>query len=104
MIRILITLLALTLGASAQNSAKPRTVIVFGDSITEGGALPKDQRDKVWVKLVEAQSAGALTMINEGKGGRPTNSVQEFEAMLLRHPKADELIIALGMNDSRDIT
>ena len=45
-----------------------------------------------------------LTLINEGKGGRPTNSLAEFEAMLTRPAKADALVIALGMNDSRDIT
>ena len=43
-------------------------------------------------------------MINEGKGGRPTQSLPEFEAMLARHPRADLLVIALGTNDSRDIT
>lgn len=104
MIRAGIFLLALTFGALAQDHPGPRRVIVFGDSITEGGALPKDQRDKTWVKLVEAQSDGALKMINEGKGGRPTNSVPEFAAMLQRHPKAEVLVVALGMNDSRDIT
>ncbi|MDZ4405407.1 SGNH/GDSL hydrolase family protein [Prosthecobacter sp.] len=95
MIRAFLLLLALTLGVLAQNSTKPRTVIVFGDSITAGGA---------WVKQVEKESAGTLTLINEGKGGRPTNSVKEFEAMLQRHLKTDALVIALGMNDSRDIT
>ena len=77
---------------------------MFGDSITAGGALPKGERDHLWVTQVQQQSAGALTLINEGKGGRPTNSLSEFEAMLSRHAKADELVIALGMNDSRDIT
>ncbi|GEP46303.1 SGNH/GDSL hydrolase family protein [Brevifollis gellanilyticus] len=82
----------------------PRTVIVFGDSITAGGALPKEQREKLWVKLVEKESAGALILINEGKGGRPTASVNEFAEMLKRQPKTDALVIALGMNDSRDVT
>lgn len=104
MIRTLLLLLAVNFGQFTVLAATPRQVIVFGDSITEGGALPKDQRDKVWVKLVEAQSQGELTMINEGKGGRPSGSVAEFEYMLRRRPKADLLVIALGMNDSRDIT
>lgn len=96
--------LALTLLTTSLLAATPRTVIVFGDSITEGGALPKDQHNKVWVKQVETQSKGELILINEGKGGRPSGSVAEFEAMLLRHSKTDLLVIALGMNDSRDIT
>jgi acyl-CoA thioesterase-1 len=89
---------------SAAHAAESRAVIVFGDSITAGSALPKDQQPQVWVHLVEMQSEGKLQMLNEGKGGRPTDSVKEFEAMLQRRPKADLLVIALGTNDSRDIT
>ena len=101
--RFLIILFLLSLGVFAQSPA-PRTVIVFGDSITAGGALPKEERGHLWVTQVQQQSARALTLINEGKGGRPTNSLPEFDAMLTRHAKADALVIALGMNDSRDIT
>ena len=104
MTRTFLLLLALSFGVVAQSPRPPYTVIVFGDSITEGGALPKDQRDRVWVKQVEAQSNGTLILLNEGKGGRPTDSMKDFEAMLQRRPKADALVIALGMNDSRDIT
>lgn len=85
-------------------AAEPLVVIVFGDSITAGSALPKEQQAQVWVRQVETQSNGHLQMINEGKGGRPTDSVKELEAMLQRRPKADALVIALGTNDSRDIT
>lgn len=82
----------------------PRTVVVFGDSITEGGALPKDQREQAWVRIAERESKGSLRVINEGKGGRPTQSVPEFETMLTRNPRIDLLVLALGTNDSRDIT
>lgn len=98
-LRVLFLLLAAPWMSAAQS-----TVIVFGDSITAGSALPKEQQAQVWVKLVEAQAGGALAMINEGKGGRPTNSEAEFEAMLARRAKADVLVIALGMNDSRDLS
>lgn len=101
MLRLIIFLLALGIAAHA---ALPQQVLVFGDSITAGGALPKEQRDQLWVTLVEKQSAGALKLINEGKGGRPTQSVKEFEAVVKAHSQVDALIIALGMNDSRDIT
>ena len=90
--------------APTSSQPKSRTVVVFGDSITEGGTLPNDQRDQAWVRVVERESKGSLTMVNEGKGGRPTKSVPEFEAMLARQPRADILVIALGTNDSRDIT
>jgi acyl-CoA thioesterase I len=82
----------------------PRTVVVFGDSLVEGGALPKEHRGKAWVRVVEEQSQGALKVVNEGKGGRPTAAVPEFESMMTRHPRMDALVIALGTNDSRDIT
>lgn len=101
--RVLIVWLALSLVVCAQSPAA-RSVILFGDSITEGGALPKGERAQLWVTQVRQQAGGELALINEGKGGRPTNSLPEFEAVLARHAKADALVIALGMNDSRDIT
>lgn len=85
-------------------AAEPRTIIVFGDSITAGSALPKGQQSHAWVALIQKQTEGKLKLINEGKGGRPTDSVKEFDAMVLKHPHADQLVIALGTNDSRDIT
>ncbi len=36
--------------------------------------------------------------------GRPTNSVKKFESMPPLHSKAGAKVIALGMNDLRDIT
>ncbi len=103
MLRVLILWLALSLGIFAQSTVA-RRVILFGDSITAGSALPKEERGKLWVAQVQEQSDGALTLINEAKGGRPTNSLPEFTEVLSRHSKAAALVIALGMNDSRDIT
>ncbi len=104
--RTLSILLCLLLVAvhGGKATAAPRKVVVFGDSITQGSAMPKEDKPKAWVNVVQADSGGKLEMIHEGKGGRPTDSVKEFEAMLLRQPKADILVIALGTNDSRDIT
>lgn len=104
MTRRLLLLCALLVQLQLSSAAEPRTVIVFGDSITQGGALPADQRDQAWVTLIQKQTVGQLKLVNEGKGGRPTDSVKEFDAMLLKHPHADQLVIALGTNDSRDIT
>jgi len=97
-------LLAFCLPVFGQDTPTPRTLIVFGDSITAGGALPKNEAEQLWLKLVEKESRGGLRLINEGKGGRPTASVPEFEQMLLRWPQADGLVVALGMNDSRDLS
>ncbi len=85
-------------------AAEPQVVVVFGDSITEGSALPAAEKSQAWVNRVETQAGGQFKLVNEGKGGRPTDSVAEFDAMLKRRPKADVLIIALGTNDSRDIS
>lgn len=94
----------LTLTGHPASAATPKTIIVFGDSITAGNALPKEQRSQAWVNLVQKEAGDQLQLINEGKGGRPTNSVREFEAMLARHPRADGLVLTLGTNDSRDIS
>ena len=82
----------------------PRVVVVYGDSITEGLDLPLTERHHLWVRTVETRSGGRLRLINEGKGGRPTDSQPEFEAALARNPRADVLVLALGGNDARDIT
>ncbi len=103
-LKTLLALLCLTSMAAAVEPTKAKTIIVFGDSITAGGALPKDQQSKLWLKLVTENSGGKVSLVNEGKGGRPTDSVKEFEAMITRHAKPDGLAIALGMNDSRDVT
>ena len=66
--------------------------------------MPTEQRDQAWLRIVEREGKGALEMINEGKGGRPSASVPECETMFTRHPRVDQLVIALGTNDSRDIT
>ena len=102
---ILVSLLNLGTAGIAQQgkAAGPLTVVVFGDSITEGNMLPADQRSKVWAAIVENLSNGELQMVNEGKGGRPTDSEAEFKAMLGRRPQMDRLVIALGTNDSRNI-
>lgn len=104
MTRLLFLLGLLLVQTQLSFAAETLTIIVFGDSITHGGALPKEQQDQVWVTQIQKQKEGKLKLVNEGKGGRPTNSVKEFDAMLLKHKHADQLVIALGTNDSRDIT
>jgi acyl-CoA thioesterase I len=101
---LLATLAGLSAPAMDLEAPRARVAIVFGDSITAGTALPKAERDRAWPAIVERESGGAFTMVNEGKGGRPTASVAEFEQMLARQPRADVLVLALGTNDSRDIT
>ena len=90
--------------AASEIPERAKTVVVFGDSITEGADLPTEQQDRVWVQEVERLSHGKLRMINEGKGGRPTDSLEEFTSALSRHEQMDLLVLALGANDARDIS
>ena len=104
---LLFCLLILPFVAQAQEEKpdqKPVCVLCFGDSITHGSALPEEQKSSVWPLLVEKQAEGTMRLINEGKGGRPTNSVAEFKSVLEKHKNFDVLLIALGTNDSRDIS
>lgn len=87
----------------AAESAAP-AILVFGDSITAGNALPAEERKDAWVSVLNREADGRFLLINEGKGGRPTDSVKEFEQALGRHPKFDALMIMLGTNDSRDVS
>jgi acyl-CoA thioesterase-1 len=107
MISRLYFLLLLPLAAclfGAEPAPAPSTVVVFGDSIAHGGTLPPDQREQAWVRTVERESKGQLTVINEGKPGRPSDSVGEFRTVLTKHASFDLLVIALGTNDSRDVS
>jgi acyl-CoA thioesterase-1 len=80
-------------------------VLYFGDSLTEGSEMPPDQKAFVWPTLVQEASGGTFQAINEGLGGRPTNSVSAFQKILDYHDHAfDLMVIALGGNDARDIS
>jgi acyl-CoA thioesterase-1 len=92
------------LGLRAE-AVEPITVVVFGDSITAGSNLPPGTpKEALWLRTVEKASDGKFLLVNEGRGGRPTAAVGEFDAALARNPKCDLLIIALGGNDARDVS
>jgi acyl-CoA thioesterase I len=82
---------------------QPLRVLCFGDSITAGGNLKAGEETSIWPLVVEKKSNGKLRLINEGKGGRPTDSVADFRAAAKKHD-FDMLLILLGTNDSRDIS
>lgn len=83
---------------------KPKTVLIYGDSITAAAYLSESQQHRRWTTQIETQSNGMLCTINEGKGGRSTDSQVEFEAVLQHYKSLDLLVIALGANDARDIS
>lgn len=96
---------ALLAALPAQAAVEARHVLYFGDSITAGSELPADRRliDR-WPAQVMALSQGRLVEWNEGLGGRPTDAEADFAAALARHPAPDALVLALGTNDSRDLS
>ena len=89
----------------SQSAGKPVTVLCFGDSITAGSALTKGGNEVPWPALVERSSNGEFHLLNAGRGGRPTASVEEFRQTLTSiREKPDVLLVALGMNDSRSLS
>lgn len=96
-------LLAVSLASATLPAAQTaKTVLCFGDSITAGKQPASLKPGDCWVDRLQTLSKGAFHCINEGKGGRPANSVEEFKAALKRNPGFDVLILALGTNDARD--
>jgi acyl-CoA thioesterase-1 len=102
--RPVLALLLAALLVPIHAGAAMRTVVVFGDSIAAGTGLPEHERDRVWVRRVADLAGGRLEVVNEGKGGRWTRARGEFNAMLARQAHADVLVIALGTNDSADLS
>lgn len=62
-------LLVLVLATACLAAAPPGTVIIFGDSITAGGALPKEQRED---KLRELGASFAQPCIQTALEMRPS--------------------------------
>ena len=85
-------------------SAQEKTVIIFGDSITAGNAMAKEERGKAWPVLLADQTRGQLHVIAQGRAGRTTNSESDFKIVLAKVPKADIVVFALGTNDSNPQT
>jgi len=97
-------LCAAALFACGAYGAPPAMVVVFGDSLAAGTGLAAAERPKLWLKQAELLSAGRLLLVNEGKAGRSTRALGEFDDMLARHRRIDLLVIALGSNDSGDLS
>lgn len=97
-------------------------VICFGDSITAGAGAKADTR---WEAVLQQLGAGRIRTINEGmsgrtladavsprEGGKFSNGRQEplppdgtntlAQDVVLRHPEAEVVVIALGVNDLKN--
>lgn len=80
-----------------------KCVFLFGDSLTAGSYFPEGALDQHWVSLLSERWGAGVRFVNEGKGGRPSDSLPDFAAALSRHPTPDLLVLWLGTNDSREM-
>ena len=85
-----------------------RSVVLFGDSITDGDSSTPNENnrwpDVLAERLVEAGSD--LAVLNEGISGARVlrdrmgdNALARFDRDVLSHPKADTVVVMMGIND-----
>ena len=93
---LLVGLMVFALGAQA---ASPRTILIFGDSLSAGYGLPQD---KAWVSLLAArlkQQRIDYTVANASISGETTlGGLKRINAALTQHKPAI-VVLALGAND-----
>lgn len=93
-------LVAYALGcALGANAAAARTLLIFGDSLSAGYGMPRDQ---AWVSLLAArlkQQRIDYTVANASASGETTfGGLKRINTALAQH-KPDIVLIALGGND-----
>ncbi|WP_224245777.1 SGNH/GDSL hydrolase family protein [Hyalangium gracile] len=99
-----------TTGLDVLNTAGPRVVVAFGDSITDGaGTTPGAERrwTDFLARRLEAQAkAGTVGVVNKGiGGGRILNDgigpkgIDRFERDVLETSGVTHVVILLGIND-----
>lgn len=90
--------------------AKPdaRSVVLFGDSITDGDSSTVDGNNRWPDVLAEriAATGANVSVLNEGISGARvlrdrmgTNALARFERDVLSHPHADTVVVMMGIND-----
>ncbi len=95
-------------GIQVEAEGEPRSVVLFGDSITDGdGSTPNANvrwPDILAERLVEAGSD--IGVLNEGISGARVltdqmgvNALARFDDDVLTHPHADTVVFMMGIND-----
>jgi lysophospholipase L1-like esterase len=89
--------------------AGARAVVAFGDSITDGDGSTVDGNDRWPDRLAERLAAAGgppVAVLNEGISGAKVlsdrmgvNALARFDADVLSQPKADTVILMMGIND-----
>ncbi len=89
--------------------ANARAVVAFGNSITDGDGSTVDGNDRWPDRLAErfvAAGGAPVAVLNEGISGAKVlsdrmgvNALARFDADVLGQPKADTVILMMGIND-----
>ena len=95
-------------GIMVDAPAETRAVVLFGDSITDGDGSTLDANHR-WPDLLAERlhKAGAeVAVLNEGISGARVlrdrmgdNALARFDRDVLSHPRADTVVLMMGIND-----
>lgn len=90
--------------------AKPgaRSIVLFGDSITDGDSSTPNENHR-WPDILAERVAATganVSLLNEGISGARvlrdrmgTNALARFDEDVLSHPHADTVVLMMGIND-----
>jgi lysophospholipase L1-like esterase len=85
--------------------AGARAIVAFGDSITDGDGSTVDGNDR-WPDRLVAAGGAPVAVVNEGISGAKVltdrmgvNALARFDRDVLSQPKADTVILMMGIND-----
>ena len=91
-------LLIILLGAASPLRAEPKTIVAFGDSLTQGYGLPADAGFVPQMGAWLAAQGASVRMVNAGVSGDTTAGGLARLDWTLAEP-ADLVIVNLGSND-----
>lgn len=95
-------------GIMVDAAPEARAVVTFGDSITDGATSTPDANRRWPDRLAERlHEAGAeMAVLNEGISGARVlrdrmgeNALARFDRDVLSHPRADTVVLMMGIND-----
>ncbi|MFZ2654750.1 MAG: SGNH/GDSL hydrolase family protein [Victivallales bacterium] len=82
----------------------PVRIMFFGDSICAGSDIHDGKSGDAWPALFQSMNKDRFVVDNQSRGGRPSDSFKELQDVTGRNPVPEILVIALGTNDSRDLS